>query len=154
MNTESARILEMLKNSWNGRMWHGTNLSEILGGIDHEKAFRKPTAGSHNIYELVMHLHCWRIFVLEHLKGNADFKVVINSSVDWPADYGTDEASWKNALALLEKSQKELEEAFASFEDSKLDEAMHGRKFSWYVFMHGMIQHDIYHSAQISILKK
>gem|GEM_PF-2937840 len=31
---------------------------------------------------------------------------------------------------------------------------MHGRKFSWYDFVHGMIHHDIYHPAQIAILKK
>ena len=154
METEANRIFEMLKNSWNGRMWHGTNLSEILKDIDHEKAFRKPAAGAHNIYELVMHMRCWRVFVLEHLQGHEGYKVIINSTVDWPTNYITGEASWKEALALLEESQRKLEEAFENFKDSNLDEAMHGRKFTWYVLMHGLIQHDIYHSAQISILKK
>ena len=84
---ETSRIQKLLKNSWDGRMWHGTTVKEILAGIDHEKAFRKPAAGSHNIYELIMHMHCWRNFVLQHLKGNADFKVEINSNADWPTDY-------------------------------------------------------------------
>lgn len=154
MNTETARIQQLLKNSWDGRMWHGTNLKETLKGIDTEKAFRKPGAGSHNIYELVMHMHCWRSFVYEHLNGNADFKVIINSDIDWPVSYETTEANWQQALALLEKSQARLTEAFSKFEDAQLDEPMHGRKFSWYDFVHGLIQHDIYHSAQIAILKK
>jgi hypothetical protein len=151
---ETLRIQQLLKNSWDGRMWHGTTVKEVLNGIDHEKAFRRPPAGSHNIYELVMHMHCWRNFVLQHLLGNADYKVVINSTVDWPTGYNTDKASWKEGLTLLEKSQHDLVAAFDGFEDSKLDEAMHTRKFSWYDFIHGMIHHDIYHSAQIAILKK
>ena len=135
-------------------MWHGTTVKEILTGIDHEKAFRKPNAGSHNIYELVMHMYCWRNFVFQHLLGDENFKVEINSGIDWPVGYNTDEATWGEAVALLEKSQQDLVEAFTGFDDSKLDEPMHGRKFTWYTFMHGMVHHDIYHSAQIAILKK
>jgi hypothetical protein len=154
MNSETTRIRQLLKNSWDGNMWHGANLKYILEGIDAGKALRKPAAGSHNIYELVMHMHCWRNFVVQHLNGNADFKVVINSGADWPVDYEQTEAGWQQALALLEKSQVEVVEAFGKFEDAQLDESMHGRKFSWYDFVHGMIHHDIYHSAQIAILKK
>ena len=154
MKSENSRIQQLLQNSWDGNMWHGTNLKEILAGIDAEKAFRKPAAGSHNIYELVMHMHCWRNFVCEHLNGNVDFNVELNSVLDWPVNYVATEAGWINALALLEKSQSELMERFAKFEEDQLDRSMHGRKFSWYDFLHGMIHHDIYHSAQIAILKK
>lgn len=154
MKSESSRIEQLLKNSWDGPMWHGTNLKETLKGIDAAKAFRKPAAGAHNIYELVMHMYCWRKFVYEHLNGNADFKVEINSAFDWPVEYGTTPDDWQKALDILEKSQAQLLEAFAKFDDAQLDEPMHGRKFSWYDFVHGLIQHDIYHSAQIAILKK
>jgi hypothetical protein len=135
-------------------MWHGVTLQTVLKDIDAQKAFRKPTAGSHNIYELVMHMHCWRNFVYEHLAGNADYKVLINSPEDWAINYEATEANWNEALALLEKSQNKLVEAFGKFEDEKLSEPVHGHKFDWYTLIHGMIHHDIYHSAQISILKK
>jgi uncharacterized damage-inducible protein DinB len=154
MKTEVNRIQQLLKNSWDGPMWHGTNLKEALKGVDSEKAFRKPAAGSHNIYELVMHLYCWRNFVSQHLQGNADFKVELNSAVDWPTQYEISETSWTEALQLLEKSQSELVEAFSKFDEARLDEPMHGRKFSWYDFIHGVIEHDIYHSAQIAVLKR
>ena len=154
MKTEVTRIQQLLNASWNGRMWHGTNLKEVLKGVDTEKAFRKPAAGAHNIYELVMHMHCWRNFVFQHLTGHADFKVILNSADDWPVDYEKTEAQWNTALQLLEQSQNQVADAFSKFDETQLDESMHGRKFSWYDFIHGLIQHDIYHSGQIAILKK
>ena len=154
MATEILRIREMLKNSWDGRMWYGANLKQVLTDIDYEKAFRKPAAGSHNIYELVMHMYCWRKFVLEHLKGNSAYNVEINSELDWPVKYEQTAENWATALNLLESSQNELVEDLVGLKDESLDELVPGKKFSWYTLSHGLIHHDIYHSAQISILKK
>ena len=154
MNTEIARILEMFKNNWEGNMWHGGNLKWVLADITAERAFQKPGAGSHNIYELIMHMVCWREWALQQLKGNVSYKVELNSEIDWPVNYKRDEADWENALATLEKSQNDLANALVDFDDNKLEELVPERKFSWYVMLHGLIQHDIYHSAQISMLKK
>lgn len=154
MNTETARIAKLLQRNWEGPMWHGANLKEILKGISLEKAFQKTGNISHNIYELVKHMYCWRKFVLEHLKGNTSYTVALNSELDWITEYEQNEASWKEALDELEKNQKALVIAFKEFSDKKLEEFVPGKKFSWYVLIHGSIHHDIYHSAQISILKK
>ena len=154
MTSESQRIYQLLENSWEGPMWHGGHMEKILAGIKWQKAFQKPDIGSHNIYELVMHMIFWRRFVLEHLKGNTAYKVGINSELDWPTKYERTETAWKSALAELQKNQKELLKIFKGFEDGKLDEPVPGKEFNWYIFIHGLIHHDIYHSAQISILKK
>ena len=154
MGTEISRISKMLKHNWEGPMWYGGNLTTVLAGITKEKAFHKPAAGSHNIYELVVHMQCWRKFVLENLKGNAAYSVEINSEIDWPTNYEFTEAAWYSATAELENSQKELLEALNNIEDSKLEELVPGKKFNWYVLLHGILHHDIYHSAQIAILKK
>jgi hypothetical protein len=154
MKTEINRLQQLLINSWQGPMWHGTHLTEVLADIDSEKAFRKPLAESHNIYELVMHLYCWRNFAIQHLQGHADFTVELNSAVDWPVQYEASEECWKEALHLLEKSQNELVASFSRFDETQLDRSMHGRKFSWYDLVHGVVLHDIYHSAQIAVLKK
>lgn len=71
MNTETARIAKLLKRNWEGSMWHGTHLKAVLENIRWGKAFFKPNKNSHNIYELVKHMYCWRKFTLEQLKGNA-----------------------------------------------------------------------------------
>lgn len=154
MDTESERIYELIENSWNGTMWHGNNVSKILAGIKWQKAFEKPGAGSHNIYELVQHMICWRTFVLENLNGNSSYKVGLNSELDWPTQYEKTEANWKAALKEMEENQRKLLHALKKFGPQKLGELVPGKKFNWYVFLHGIIHHDIYHSAQISILKK
>lgn len=154
MTSEISRLHQMLQNSWNGPMWHGANLKEVLADIDFQKAYRKPGAGSHNIYELVMHIYCWRKFVIEQLKGNAAYTVVINSETDWPVNYDQTEEKWNAALNQLERSQDELLIELDGLNDEMLEELVPGRKFNWYSLIHGVVHHDIYHSAQISILKK
>ena len=154
MNTETVRIRKLLERNWEGPMWHGGNLKAILEGITWEKAFQKPGNSSHNIYESVRHMYCWRKFVLEHLKGNTSYSVEINSETDWMTDYEKNEANWNEVLGELESNQNELLEIFESFPDTKLEELVPGKKFNWYVLVHGCIHHDIYHSAQISMLKK
>ena len=153
MSAELKHIRAMLKNNWDGSMWYGTNLSSVLKDINAEKAFQKPTAGSHNIYELAAHLLCWRTFVIEMLKGNAGYKVEINSEQDWPTAYQPTDISWNEALNHLEKSQTELMNLLNAFDESKLGELVEGRDFKYHVLLNGVLHHDIYHSGQISILK-
>lgn len=135
-------------------MWHGTNLSEVLKDISWEKAFAKPQNASHNIYEYVRHMSAWRRWTVEQLKGNASYRVELNSPEDWQVEYEITEANWKAALQELETLQAELISNLGSVTDEKLDELVPERKFKWYVLLHGVIHHDIYHSAQISLLKK
>ncbi len=154
MSTETARITKLLKRNWDGPMWHGGNLKEILEGITWEKAFHKPAWSAHNIYELVSHMLCWRRFVLEYLNGSTDYSVELNSETDWITQYEHSELNWLNLLAEIEKNQNEIVNAFENFSEAKLEELVPGKKFNWYVLVHGYVHHDIYHSAQISLLKK
>ncbi|HLP51265.1 MAG TPA: DinB family protein [Chitinophagales bacterium] len=154
MNTETIRIAKLLKRNWQGPMWHGNTVQEILKDINWQMAFNKPPHFSHNIYEYVRHMHCWRRFVIEYLKGNNTYSVEINSEADWVTNYEPTEASWLAALQQLETSQTELVNAFEGFSDEKLEELVPGKKFNWYVMIHGLVHHDIYHSAQIALLKK
>jgi len=154
MNTEVTRIQKLLKRNWDGPMWHGNTISETLKDINWQKAFQKPAGFSHNIYEYVKHMSCWRKFVIEYLKENNTYSVEINSETDWITKYDPTEASWQEALNELNATQTELLTLFEKFTDEKLDETVAGKKFSWYVMIHGLVHHDIYHSAQIALLKK
>lgn len=154
MATETERLKKMLRNNWNGPMWYGSNLQETLKDISWEKAFYKPAHFTHNIYEYVMHLVCWRRFVTEHLNGNSDYKTELNSELDWITQYTKDELTWLKALAELEAGQTALLTAAENLTEEMLDELVPGKKFKWYVMLHGLIQHDVYHSAQIALLKK
>ena len=45
-------------------------------------------------------------------------------------------------------------EALRSFPEDKLHEKVAGREYDFYIMLHGIIQHDIYHSGQIMVIKK
>jgi hypothetical protein len=153
MTTETARIQKLLQRNWDGPMWYGSNLTETLKGITWQRAFAKPTGFKHNIYEYVQHMHCWRRFVAEYLQGNNSYSVELNSETDWVTRYETTEAAWQQALVDLQTSQTNLVTAFDKVADPMLDEPVPGKKFNWYVMLHGLIHHDVYHSGQISLLK-
>ena len=154
MNAEVLRIQKMLKRHWDGPMWHGGNLQELLNGINSQAAFLKPAGFKHNIYEYVLHMICWRRFTLENLKGNSNYKVELNSETDWITQYTPDEETWSAALEYLKVNQQELVAALDNLKDDVLDEMVPGKNFRWYVLLHGVLHHDIYHSAQIALLKK
>lgn len=154
MQTEVERIKKLLERNWDGPMWYGGNVKGKFEGLSWEKAYYKPAGFNHNIYEYVRHMHCWRKFCAEHLKGNSAYSVEINSETDWVTNYEATEVNWLQALNELEQSQQELLAALEGFADERLDEVVPGKKFKWYALLHGVIHHDIYHSAQIALLRK
>ena len=153
MQTETGRIKKLLERNWDGPMWHGTNLMSILKDITWQQAFAKPQNAGHNIYEYVCHMNTWRRFTVEQLKGNSSYSIQINSQEDWPDHYDATEANWQVAIHELEVNQADLLSGMDMMNDERLDELVPGKKFKWYVLLHGIIHHDIYHSAQISLLK-
>lgn len=154
MQPEIERIKKLFARNWGGPMWHGATLQEILKDISWQTAFHKPANFSHNIYEYVLHMTCWRKFSLEHLNGNSSYTVELNSETDWITKYEATETTWQQALKDLGDNQIAFLLALEKFDNEKLDEPVPGKKFSWYVLLHGVVHHDIYHSAQISLLKK
>ncbi|HRG88282.1 MAG TPA: DinB family protein [Chitinophagales bacterium] len=154
MSTETARIKKLLSRNWDGPMWYGNNLTETLKNVSWQQAFKKPVGFKHNIYEYVMHLYCWRKFVTEYLQGNNTYTVELNSETDWVKNYEVTEANWLQAVADLQNSQTELMAAMELFSDDRLKDTVPGKKFNWYVMLHGLVHHDIYHSGQISLLKQ
>ena len=153
MQPETARIKKLLERNWDGPMWHGANLMTILKGLTWQQAFAKPVNAAHNIYEYVSHMNTWRHFTVEQLRGNSSYSIEINSGEDWPESYEATEANWQKVLRALEVNQSELLSGIDQMSDDRLDELVPGKKFKWYVLLHGIIHHDIYHSAQISLLK-
>jgi uncharacterized damage-inducible protein DinB len=80
---------------------------------------------------------------------------------DWP-DVGeiTDER-WNQAVRRLETAHSELIAAIKALPEAQLFEPTTdtrdgplGTGVSYYVLLHGVVQHDVYHAGQIAILKK
>ena len=73
---------------------------------------------------------------------------------DWPPVKDMSAEAWERMLNDLRGAHMALGEAIKQFNEENLDKEVPGRDFPWYVLLHGMTHHSLYHSGQIAILRK
>ena len=148
--SESRRIADQLRRSYEGIAWHGPSLKEVLDGVTAEIAARHTLAGAHSIHEITLHVAGWaEVAHRAIIEGGYDAKVTGNQ--DWPPAAG----AWEDALARLDQAQRSLVAAVRGLDDQRLMEIVsEEKKFSCYFLVHGVVQHNLYHAGQIAILKK
>lgn len=151
MANEVTRIEDQLKRAFEGDAWHGPPLMEALRGVTADRAAAKPIAGAHSIWEIVLHVAAWEDAVRRRLGGEP---VSLSDAEDWPAVGEAGDAAWKEALEKLRSGHMALRRAVAKLSDARLKEEAPGATYTVYHLVHGVIQHDLYHAGQISILKK
>ena len=155
---EIERIVDQLEREHSGDPWHGSPLSAILEGITAQQAAAMPLASAHSIWELVLHMTGWKNEVRRRLSGAPAGDP---EGGDWPAVGEQSDEAWRTAVARLDKAHQDLVAAIRTLPESKLHEPTNdardrplGTGVSYYVLLHGIVQHDVYHAGQIAILKK
>ena len=149
---ESARIADQLSRAYSGKAWHGPSLKFLLRGISAEQAAARRIPSAHSIWELVLHIAAWDRAVCERILSGKDTTLPPEKS--FPPVVDTSAGAWKKALKTLDQGNKELLAAIQGFKDANLDRKLGNRDYSFYITMHGAVQHDLYHAGQIAILKK
>jgi len=156
--SETDRIIDQFQREHDGDPWHGSPLRAILEGVDARRAARKPIPDAHSIWELVLHVTGWKQEVAKRVAGAAAGEP---EDGDWPAPGEPTEARWIAAVANLEAAHRALIAAIRALPERKLLEPTNdprdrplGAGVSYYVLLHGTVQHDVYHAGQIAILKK
>jgi uncharacterized damage-inducible protein DinB len=156
--SEIARVIDQLQREHSGDPWHGSPMLSILDGIDAARAARTPVAGAHSIWELVLHVTGWKREVARRLGGAPAGEP---TDGDWPPVGDVTAARWQTALEDLSAAHRELVAAVEAVPESRLFEPTNdprnpplGTGVSYYVLLHGAVQHDVYHAGQIAILKK
>lgn len=149
--SEISRIIDQLQRAFEGNAWHGPSVLEALQEVNAEQALKKPITAAHNIWEIVLHITAWHIAVTQRLEGYA---VELSKEEDWPPVNNSSENSWNSALQLLNESYENLLKKVSGLSDADLNKTVPGRDHSAYFLLHGIIQHDLYHTGQIAILKK
>jgi hypothetical protein len=145
---ECLRIVDQLHRIFFGGAWHGPSVKEALSGVNAETAATKRLPGSHSIWELVRHLLAW----IEEADATVRGKPYesLQGDKDWPPVTDISPETWDHLLAMLEKAELSLEEAIKSLPPDRLGE---GDK-SLYYLLHGIGEHNTYHTGQIVLLKK
>ena len=145
---EIERILDQLNRSWGGPSWTGVDIQPLLDGISEEHARAHPLPNAHSILELTAHMTTWMNAVASRLGGETR---ELTPEEDWR---DVTQLTWSAAIAEMENAQSHLSDIIARLTPDDLDKRVAGRKYTIYVMLHGMIQHNLYHAGQIGLLKK
>jgi uncharacterized damage-inducible protein DinB len=148
--TEIERIRDQFQRGWDGDAWHGTPLWTMLGDVTVSEAHARPITGSHTIAEIVQHLAYWKLATQERVAG-----VLVSPAHDeqWPTPRDESEAAWREALALLQSRHQALMHLLGKLSDAQLRNPIAGRDYDVYIQLHGTLQHELYHTGQIALLK-
>jgi len=146
MKTEVQKLGDILRHTFEKNAWHGQAVMEVLNSID-EHIVHKKLNSTHSIIELVAHITAWRIFVIEELSGNTNYKV--SEEMNFPAI-----ESWQEAITGLIVSQEKLLTSLEKFPDERLSEKVPNKPYKYFTMLHGIVHHDLYHLGQIVMIKK
>jgi len=148
---EISRLLDQLERAYDGEAWHGMPVRELLDGVTFRTAAARPIAGGHTIWELVAHITYWLDAAARRLGGET---VDPTNDEDWPAMPPPSAAAWDAALAALEASHRRLLATVRRLSEADLEGPVPGHDYTRYVLVQGVLQHTLYHSGQIALLRR
>jgi hypothetical protein len=147
-------LLEILDQAFDRRAWHGTTLAGSLRGVSPRAALWRPSAGRHNIWELVLHTAYWKYAVRRRLRGEkrGSFARPGSNWLALPTPAG--KAAWTRDVALLKAEHQLLRGAIARFPVTRLTRRLPRSEWTARELIHGVAAHDLYHAGQIQLLKR
>lgn len=152
MQAELNRLEEQLGRALEGEAWHGPSVLEAIEGISAEQAAAHPIAGTHSIWELVLHLCGTYGLVLRRIGGDGR---QLTESEDWPSVPAPSAENWSDSIRVLKQLNEQLKQAVRSFPVERLDQLLvQEAPYTAYTQFIGVTQHNLYHAGQIALLKK
>jgi len=152
--SEVDRIRDQLRRAFEGEAWHGPSVLALLDGVTAQQAAGHPIQGAHSIWELTLHIAAWERACKRRLEGDP---AQLTDQEDWPIS-DTSEAAWEQTKQQLIDNHRELMDAIARVDESRLNEPIINDAnvpySSVYVTLQGVVQHDLYHAGQIAMVKK
>lgn len=156
--TELERIVRELEHAHAGSPWHGPSRADVLADVTVEEAARRPSPQAHGIWALVLHMHAWTREVARRVR-EGDKRLPVEG--DWPAVPTPSAQGWREAVAALDAAHREVIAAVRERGAARLDERAGpaeelsaGAGPTYRVMLHGLAQHDAYHTGQIALLKR
>ena len=156
--TETERIMRELEHAHGGNPWHGPSRDTVLADVSVAESARRPSANGHSIWALVLHMTAWTGEVARRMR-EGDPRMPVEG--DWPTLPKASEEAWRAALAALEQAHRHLVAIVREAAPARLDErvgttddAPLGSGVTYRVMLHGLAQHDAYHTGQIALLKR
>lgn len=153
MNNEVQSIRKNLEDILNGTPWFGRPVYSILNEIHPVNVYTKPGGNSHSLIELLYHINTWAEFAVKRLEKEIETDMPAFDELDWRLiDPHTH--TWTNALEQFKTAHDRILEILKNKDDSFLKDKVDYRNYDFRFLLNGLIQHDIYHLAQIAYVRK
>jgi uncharacterized damage-inducible protein DinB len=152
--SEVKLLLAMLDEAFERNAWHGPNLRGSLRGVTARQAAWRPAPGRHSIWELAVHAAYWKYAVWRRLAGEKRGSFAHKGSNWFPSTSSASERAWRADLALLAAEHARLRAAVARLSPSDLPKKAGGSRRTVATLVYGVASHDVYHTGQISLLKR
>jgi hypothetical protein len=154
MSSEIDLLLDVIDDAYAGKSWQGPNLKGSLRGVTPEEAVWRPAPKRHNIWELVSHAAYWKYIVRRKLLDERRGSFPLKGS-NWfirPETLSAD--AWRKDRLLLHETHASLRRAIAALDPQLLPRIMPGSKYPYAKLIYGVAAHDIYHTGQITFIKR
>jgi len=149
--SETDRIWGQLQRSFEGNeAWKCPSLRDLLAAITAPQAAARAIPGAPTIWELLLHTTAYEELVRRRVLGE-----MVDSLPDekaWPKPTDTSPAAWLQAKLDFGEARRALRQAVASLPEERLHEMVPGRDYTFYVMLHGVVEHALYHAGQAEML--
>ncbi len=147
-------LLALLDEAFEKRSWHGTNLRGSIRGLTEADAAWRPTAGRHNVWEIVVHTAYWKYVVRRRLTGEKRGSFAIAPGSNWfTRPEVLSRQAWQADVGLLLEEHSRLRETVSNLEPDRLERSA-GKGLTVAGLIRGVAAHDLYHAGQIQLLKR
>lgn len=149
---EIARIARLLEQTFAGMPYYGPSVLGTLERVTADIAIRKPHRSVPSIWELVTHPTAELNYARTVIEGTAG--PWIEGQTAWPTITDTSEAAWQQVIQDLKQANRGLVRVVRQLDDAILDQHPVRVQGPFYVMLHGTLQHNVYHTGQISLLTR
>jgi uncharacterized damage-inducible protein DinB len=157
--SRATRLANHIERTVTGPMWHGPALAEVLEGVTAGQAGKRAIAGTHTIWELVLHITAWAEIARQRVEGQGTGDPT--AAQDWPPapvsgsdlDLRSDPA-WAAAVERLKEVHLQLAADARVLGEAQLNAKIPELDYTVHDLLHGIIEHGTYHGGQIALLKR
>jgi uncharacterized damage-inducible protein DinB len=151
---EITLLLQIIDEAYKKKAWHGPNLRGSIKGLTAKQAAWRPAPNRHNIWEIVVHAAYWKYVVRRRLLGEKRGSFSLKGSNWFVRPRSLSEAAWREDIALLDNTHREMRDAISTLPTKSLHSASKGSSQNTATLVYGIAAHDVYHAGQIQLLKR
>lgn len=145
------QLIQEFEDAHSGTPWYGLSFHEIVDDITAKEALATPGNGM-SIARLLFHMIKWRKALSERLIGTPGFSAADNDPDNWVPLHTLTDETWEAAKKEYDHQQEVIVSELKKRDESFLEKEWRpGKNYRYLVS--GVIQHDIFHLGQISLLR-